>query len=691
MVMTDGDFFDDFGSFSNLVGVSELPDIETVPGDLTLDDIEEQSASENCTDDQIDQSFQLVGSEHGTGVLDEALDQPSSSASTQFDIDKSVRMALQDQRVELPKQVWEVGVWSHIFSNSSFEETFNLFGQELHRPTSVAKPLPAETSVEALNKKAKTTESFQQVVRFKPDISWKEQVDAALQSSVKLWYLLIQRWKVDCAMYIETHEFRMETDALTMLLDIFAGRSPYTLRKRALAVMRICDFLETNYRPSFPIPESTMYLFLCCEREAGAPVSRLKGYMQAINFCRYVFDMTELEETVNSARCKGSTRQKHVVERRQASPLLVKEVSKLHDVLEHGTEQWNRLFAGAALFCLYSRARWGDLMRAETVLIDCDSSGVACYLEARVGSHKTMQSQQHRHQFLPMVAPREGVRSGNWIEQWMRVRKVFSLDFDSNGVMPAPQADGSPGVRPLDSQEAAAWLRMILFGCSDVSPDRKVASHSLKATTLSYAAKRGLDITLRMQLGYHTQPYRMGLTYSRDGAAASLLALEQLLSEIRCGIFLPDETRSGRILKSGNGLGQVVIDIKDEADREVEVHPKSVVCSQPFPPDPPIEVVDAALEDAGVLSSGSESTSGSEMEETSYRPEPGAGRFKAPEAPLGFHMWQHRKSRIIHLMSNNNLHTFSCGRSAGPLHQKDGLHPRYDTPICWACFNKAKQ
>ena len=226
MVMADGDFLNDFGSFSNLVGVSELPDIETVPGDLTLDDIEEQSASENCTDDQFDQSFQLVGSEHGTGVLDETLDQPSSSASTQFDIDKSVRMALQDQRVELPKQVWEVGVWSHIFSNSSYEETFNLFGQELHRPTSVAKPLPAETSVEALNKKAKTTESFQQVVRFKPDISWKEQVDAALQSSVKLWYLLVQRWKVDCAMYIETHDFRMETDALLVGLHTHFVREP---------------------------------------------------------------------------------------------------------------------------------------------------------------------------------------------------------------------------------------------------------------------------------------------------------------------------------------------------------------------------------------------------------------------------------------------------------------------------------
>ena len=230
-----------------------------------------------------------------------------------------------------------------------------------------------------------------------------------------------------------------------------------------------------------------------------------------------------------------------------------------------------------------------------------------------------------------MVAPCEGVRSGNWIEQWLRVRNGFSLNLDTNVVMPAPQVDGSPGVRPLDSQEAAAWLRTILFGCSDVMPNRKVASHSLKATTLSYAAKRGLDISLRMQLGYHTQPYRMGLTYSRDGAAASISALEQLLSDIRCGTFLPDETRSGRILKSGSGPGRFTIVIKDEDDREAVGNPQSVVCSQPFPPNPPpVEIANAALEDEGILSSGSESTSDSEMEETSYRPDPGLDHQRHP-------------------------------------------------------------
>ena len=95
---------------------------------------------------------------------------------------------------------------------------------------------------------------------------------------------------------------------------------------------------------------------------------------------------------------------------------------------------------------------------------------------------------------------------------------------------------------------------------------RKVASHSLKTTTLSYAAKRGLDINLRLQLGYHTQPFRMGLTYSRDGAAASISALEQLLCEVRLGLFLPDETRSGRVMQQATAQSSNPIVIKDEEE-----------------------------------------------------------------------------------------------------------------------------
>ena len=80
-----------------------------------------------------------------------------------------------------------------------------------------------------------------------------------------------------------------------------------------------------------------------------------------------------------------------------------------------------------------------------------------------------------------------------------------------------------------------------------------------------------------------------------------------------------------------------------------------------------------------------------EMEETTYPPVGSSARFVPPTAPEGFHMWQHKKSRILHLMDDHSRIVFACGRSSGPFHTKEGLNPRYDTPICWSCFNKARQ
>ena len=667
-------------SFCEFLGI-ENHDGHEIPGVSTPDGLEEQPESEKPG---------VEPSVLSPSVFDDTVplnsDRDSSSSAT-FDIDKQVRIALQSQRVAVPKQLWETGVWQLIFTNQNPADSFSVFGQELHRPSIFQGPVAASDDVEPSSKKARSKHRFDQVVRFKPDLTWKEQTDAALQSSVKLWYLLIGRWKRESAMYIELHEFRWEGDAITMLLDIFAARSPYTLRKRALALMHICDYLELHWCPAFPILEKDMYAFLCYERDSGAPSSRLKGYMQAINVCRFVLDLKELDEVVNSARCRGTTKPKSVVERNQTSPLKVEEVKLLHSILTSGSELWDRMFSGAALFCLYARARWGDLMRAEKVLIDRDSSGEACYLEARVGSHKTMQSQQHRHQFLPMVATAKGLVESNWIEQWLEVRYCLSLDFSRDGVMPAPQPDGQPGARPLDSQEAAGWLRLILFGDAVPVEGRKVASHSLKTTTLSYAAKRGLDINLRLQLGYHTQPFRMGLTYSRDGAAASISALEQLLCEVRLGLFRPDETRSGRVMQQATAQDSDPIVIKDEEEpRPVET---SVVHQSAFPGANIIDANPPSLE--GTSSSDSDSTSGSEMEETTFEPHATPGKFQPPSAPEGFHMWQHKKSRILHLMENQNNLVFTCGRSVGPFHTKEGLHPRYDTPICWSCFNKARQ
>ena len=331
-----------------------------------------------------------------------------------------------------------------------------------------------------------------------------------------------------------------------MFAHLFAGRSPVTIRKRGYSIMRLCDYLE-NKGSVFPCSEVEFYDFLCSEQSSNAPQSRLKGYMQSMNFVLHVMSVHEVEPLTRSARCKGACLGEFLKERIQASPLKVCELRRIHELLYTCEDLWVCLFCGALLMAVYCRARWGDLMRAESVIVDCDRHGKLQFLEARTGRHKTMKSQMHRHQFLPMVAPCHGVDGRDWGSVWIKVRDTMKLEWPPKGlIMPAPGLQGQATSRPLETQECAAWLRKLVGGPDDPA-GRRISSHSLKSTFLSYAAKRGIGISERLQLGYHTSKFEMGMVYSRDGAAASLLVLENLIRDISSGLFDPDDTRSGRV------------------------------------------------------------------------------------------------------------------------------------------------
>ena len=217
--------------------------------------------------------------------------------------------------------------------------------------------------------------------------------------------------------------------------------------------------------------------------------------------------------------------------------------------------------------------------------------------------------------------------------------------------------------RPLETQECAAWLRKLVKP-DDPCSDRRISSHSLKSTFLSYAAKRGIGIPERLQLGYHTSSFQMGMVYSRDGAAASILVLEKLIEEIRNGTFDPDDTRSGRIKQTAQPVepaGEThVVHIKDE-----------------------IEVVEVSDSDS------SESSSPSSEEE---RPAVIKNRpvIQPVAAPEGFALWQHKKLKTLHLMLLENRRVFHCGRNAGPLHEMLAAAPEFDTPLCSLCFNRSR-
>lgn len=107
-------------------------------------------------------------------------------------------------------------------------------------------------------------------------------------------------------------------------------------------------------------------------------------------------------------RCSGASISDVPRERAQASPLTVKELQVLHSGLENDSDAWNRAFSGMVLFVTYARARWTDAQQASSILYDKDSEGEIAFVEISTGTHKTLRALQHRHQFLPMVAPSFG-------------------------------------------------------------------------------------------------------------------------------------------------------------------------------------------------------------------------------------------------------------------------------------------
>ena len=588
------------------------------------------------------------------------------------DVDTATALEVAARSIPLQplEQVWEQGVWGAIFGNKSFLDVYKPFGESLKRPidTSTAQ-CSTDTVVPASSKMKPSLHaglSYHDVVRDKPDIPWQEQRDADLQSSVKLWMALVERWDTGCSLVSSTLELVETSRVFGMFAHLFAGRSPVTVRKRCYSVMRLCDYLDSR-ELTFPCSERSFYDFLCTEQLGGAPQSRLKGYMQAINFVRHVMSVPELESLTVSSRCKGACLGDVLRERVQAAPLLVKELKRIHELLYTGEDVWVRMFCGALLMAVYCRARWGDLMRAETVITDFDSGGQLQFLEARTGRHKTMRSQLHRHQFLPMVAPCHGIDGKDWGSVWLEVRKSLELDWPPNGlVMPAPGLQGQVTCRPLETQECAAWLRKIV-GSQDDTSTRRISSHTLKSTFLSYAAKRGIGIPERLQLGYHSSDFQMGLVYSRDGAAASLLVLEKLIKEIELGKFDPDDTRSGRIKETSQttmpaGAENVVL-VKDET-----------------------EVI--YVSDTESNKSSDSSSTSSEEDRPQVRVQP---VLRPTCAPHGFVMWQHKKLKTLHLMAVENSRVFHCGRNAGPLHERLEKAPEFDTPLCSLCFNKSRE
>ncbi|CAE7377974.1 unnamed protein product [Symbiodinium sp. CCMP2592] len=601
-----------------------------------------------------------------------------SSAASARNLDRSMAAAFQTLDVPQVKQVWENDFWGSIFTPQSEDSFRGFYGTGLKRPLQPGVP---EGVLEQPSKNPQragrvVTKIFEMAVVNRVVASWKQQREEQLLEAVSAWAVFIGRWSEGVQVRDQLCELPTDDERKAMTYDVLGAKAPGTLRKRLRSLLKYEAFLRQK-KLVFPANEILLYMFLCLERDGGASLSSRKATYEAVVFCRYVLGVEELDLCVKSRRCLGNACRGEVRPRNRASPLTVDELSLLHDRLENTQDPWDRVFAGAVLLCVYSRARWSDLMHAEGIIYDYDNQKNLAYVECPVAYHKNMRSRVMRHDLLPMVAPGLGVAGSNWARLWKLAREELNIpDPPEFPVMPAPDKSGAASVRPLDTEEMGRWLRHLLTGSGSKQADRKLSSHSCKCTMLSYAAKRGISIVDRQLLGYHTTPHRMALTYSRDSAAHPLMILERMIKEIRDRVFLPDETRSGRLVGKAADSHQrsEVVVIKEEHD-----------------PPSPIEGDDAAKNLAGdeealdAEATGHITTDSSSSDSCAEEAE---GPFSklVVNVPEGHDVWRHEKSRVVHFAPTGYTKVFACGRAIGSLHVKIRAEDlRWDFSKCRIC------
>ena len=167
------------------------------------------------------------------------------------------------------------------------------------------------------------------------------------------------------------------------------------------------------------------------------PPSQASSFKSAMAFARSVFGLTHLEETLASGRFDGAvhTCVMELPPARARAPLTVPAVKALEVLRRHAcgtSEEVNKSeltdqeapFAGAFLFCLFGRVRYGDLSRVviKPEFATCVRSTFPESTTVRKRT-KTGQSLCKASEVLPRVVPSVGLLADSiWAEIYVSAR-----------------------------------------------------------------------------------------------------------------------------------------------------------------------------------------------------------------------------------------------------------------------------
>ena len=87
---------------------------------------------------------------------------------------------------------------------------------------------------------------FQLCVKSTDDVSWQEKREAQLQKALKHWLILIGSWRSEIEFVTCVGGCENTNAQLIMLGDVFRGKAPSTLTKRANSMKVLCSMLEQD-------------------------------------------------------------------------------------------------------------------------------------------------------------------------------------------------------------------------------------------------------------------------------------------------------------------------------------------------------------------------------------------------------------------------------------------------------------
>jgi hypothetical protein len=306
-------------------------------------------------------------------VFEQAMHGPQPTVrDTQWQLGVAANFAQFSQQPSSLLLPWETGVFADIFGQPTFLE---LPVNCLPEPDSglMEHIIAAADSAEA--RAAVPLDScFDKAVRNVQDLEYYENKNRLRELACGQWLELLS-----CSWYATGVGEQLAKDmqfdssgsaAYETLKACFGIKSPQTLLKCASSLRRYfkwhaelrSDAHVVHVSP-LPFAENDVWSFFHWLRELRFENQRgftnASAFLETVRFMKFTLDLREAENVLQSRRLLGFA----AIERlqkgptRQAAPLELQHLQRLHEVLEGAACLTDRLGAGVMLVCIYGRAR----------------------------------------------------------------------------------------------------------------------------------------------------------------------------------------------------------------------------------------------------------------------------------------------------------------------------------------------